>query len=950
VAKSDVDSQESETTATEGFRRRIRLTQDRFLAAVLVASATAFLVIRLGSSLIGQRVFMGLGLFRLFEPWSSVDSRPVTTSIYVSDQLDGLIPALHEMQQRFWHGDLAEWSSYVSGGTSLLGTPIHGVISPSRWVYLVLPSSLAPGWSKLLELAFAAIFTYLLARRLDLSKVAAGLAGFSYPLTGFMIGWTNWPQTTVGSAIPMMFWAIERFVQDRRIRAAIPVAIAAALVLFGGFPAVSGQTYYAAGGYAVVRVISANWRRIRDVGRDLGLLGGAALVGIGLTAFQIMPFAKQVLGDVDLTYREGGFFTDTPVKFALTTVFPESFGGNQLWSGASPMDVNSYVGAVVLLLVAFGVLHALTGRIRGSAGAYYIAVIAAVVVLLWGQGPWTSWMDHLPIFHGNPIGRVRSQLGLPVAILAAAGFDWIRETRLSPGWWRKPVPEWRWLTALVAVAVCGFVSLFGLLISHGTFPGVSGHTRQDAVIACAPLVVIAGLLVLAVRWRAARTAALAVAIVSVVVQALAATSFYWPTAPRSEFYPTSSATKFLQQNQGHDRIATFGFTMRPNITEYYGLRTLNGHGFIARQLKSVIVGIDRGALLGPTYTAFSTAVDPVIRATGLDRFGVRYMIGGVDDVVPGTRSTQVSIVGQPDAVVPAAGATPLVAGNVYRTQIAASAVRGVNVPLTVATTTHLSVALKNPDGSVVAINQRTVKPGTANVTMPLAADPGGPAVIDPTKQLTVEMTVDGGGVTATTDAKGQIRVQAVRPPKTADTIRLAYAGDGMLIWERLQYVPRVHWATHATVIKDDAARLAAVTKSALDPGAVILAAQPVAALGGADAPAPKFDIVEDSGDTIRVRVQSARPGYVVVTDNIQTDFDATVDGKGTPIVAADYAGGAVYVGAGSHEIAVKYAPAGRRTGTMISAASGCVLCLVAIPAAWWARLRRRRRTPHKAVG
>ena len=68
------------------------------------------------------------------------------------------------------------------------------VISPGRWLYLVLPSWLAPGWEKLAEMAFAAIFSYLLVRRLNGSKVAAALAGFIYPMTGFMIAWTNWPQ------------------------------------------------------------------------------------------------------------------------------------------------------------------------------------------------------------------------------------------------------------------------------------------------------------------------------------------------------------------------------------------------------------------------------------------------------------------------------------------------------------------------------------------------------------------------------------------------------------------------------------------------------------------------------------------------------------------------------------------------------------------------------------
>jgi len=406
----------------------------RILAIVLALSAAALVIIRLGASLIGLRVFLGLDLLYMFAPWSSLPgSHPVTSSIYISDQLDGTIPALYEVAQRLLHGDVASWSSLTGGGSPLLATPDYALISPGRWVYLFLPIWLAPGWSKLLEMAFAAIFTYLLVRRLRGSKVAAGVAGFIYPMTGFMIAWTNWPHVAVGSAIPMLFWAIERFVQERRVRAAIPISLAVALLLFGGFPAVAGQTLYFAGGYALMRLIARHRRDIRRLARDGLVLIAGVFAGFGLSAVQMLPFVNGLLVDVDLSYREGGFFVHDRFVNMLSTVFPMSFAGNQLSTGASPMDLNTYVGATVLLLGVLGAFYALTGRIRGSAGVYFVGMIVFIVGLLWFQGPWSNWMDHLPVFHGNPINRLRSQLGLPVAVLAAAGFDLLRGNLTESG-------------------------------------------------------------------------------------------------------------------------------------------------------------------------------------------------------------------------------------------------------------------------------------------------------------------------------------------------------------------------------------------------------------------------------------------------------------------------------------------------------------------------------------
>jgi hypothetical protein len=127
-------------------------------------------------------------------------------------------------------------------------------------------------------------------------------------------------------------------------------------------------------------------------------------------------------------------------------------------------------------------------------------------------------------------------------------------------------------------------------------------------------------------------------------------------------------------------------------------------------------------------------------------------------------------------------------------------------------------------------------------------DPAGPDRGSPSRQLSIQLSVNTPGVTATEDARGTLRLQTVRPPATPDGIRLAFAGSGLTIWERTNYVPRVHWATHATVIPGDAAQLAAVVHTPADPTGVILAQRPPAPLGGAGSAPAQLDM----------RIESAR--------------------------------------------------------------------------------------------
>ncbi len=159
------------------------------------------------------------------------------------------------------------------------------------------------------------------------------------------------------------------------------------------------------------------------------------------------------------------------------------------------------------------------------------------------------------------------------------------------------------------------------------------------------------------------------------------------------------------------------------------------------------------------------------------------------------------------------------------------------------------------------------------------------------------------------------------------------------MWARPDSLPRIRWASGTRVIADEAARLDAVAHTRLPADTVVLDS-PGEATDGRSA---QVSVVEDSGDTIRVTVDARGAGYLVVADNVQTDWVATVDGTQHRIVAADHAVGAVHVDAGEHEIALRYSPRGRTTGIWLSAAAALLMIAAAVPPRFWRRLGLRRR-------
>ena len=102
-------------------------------------------------------------------------------------------------------------------------------------------------------------------------------------------------------------------------------------------------------------------------------------------------------------------------------------------------------------------------------------------------------------------------------------------------------------------------------------------------------------------------------------------------------------------------------------------------------------------------------------------------------------------------------------------------------------------------------------------------------------------------------------------------------------------------------------------------------------------------------NTARMVVESTSPAWLVVPDSWAEGWTATVDGRPTPVLRANYAKRAVRVPAGRSVVQMRYLPAGFRTGLGVTAATllACVggLALVAVR-----RLRRRDQLEEELVG
>ncbi len=887
--------------------RRLPVRQ-RWLSWYAGVGLLAFVGVTIGPSLIGRNTYLSVDRLTINWPWLATGTDVNGHQLCTTDTIDSQIPGTHYVLTSLAHGHLPNWQSLVAGGSPLASQPNLGLLNPISWPYFFMPLWLAPAFHQLLVFLVAIGGTYLFLRRLSVRKAAAIVAGVTFAASGFMVMWTNWPQTEVAAFIPVLFWATERLIQRARVTDVIPIAIAVASMLLGGFPAVTGWALYAAAAYLIVRVLARHdkrqaWRRV-----VIGTVG--VVIGLLLAMVQMLPFVATYTSS-DFGYREGLGHTPLPLSGLLTLFVPNANGlclaGKQVYGRVNPVELIAYIGSAALVLIVVGAL-AKTRRDenRGVRGFFTLGT-ALIVFLGWGMTAVLDVVDNLPVFSGNPIGRIRSVLGFFFAVLVGLGFDALQrkvaERKAEPEAGRRHNVWWR---AVVIVAVVGLAGGVAYAVNHDAHKLGYREVVLDRIKIPALLIAVALLCVALVYLRWKPTALLGLVVLPALVVAQGAVFMHRviPGDSKANFYPVTPTHQFLEDNLGQDRYTATDGMLYPATSLYYGLRSATGHTFHEKQWVDLLSTLDSGVMQSPTHSDFSSTLTPTLAGQSqiLDRMAVKYFVT------------------TPDQLVGSFPALDLGNGAATTTTctIPGGALRGV--------TTQLASTVLAADALGLTLHV-TVSNGTTTITSARFLGTGIPAGAPisvafagedlPTTQpvrVTFSLTDAGGPLVL---AAGRSGTGAACAPvrATHDGLKLAFADAGSIVYQRLSALPRIRWASSATVISDPVQRLIAFERNAIPADQVVLDAPGPAAAGQ---PAT-VSITHDYGDQIAADVEAKGAGYLVVADAMrQPGWSVEIDGKPADLVAADHAMVAVAVPAGVHHVSFGYRAPGQATGAALS--------------------------------
>jgi hypothetical protein len=920
----------------------------------------------LGPALVSGRYLSPADLLLHYPPW--VGTQPADLGPAGNPtQLDSSLviePWLLYSAQRLHAGEIPLWNPDNMLGAPFLGNIQSALFYPVNWPSFAWPGGVTLVLRAWLQLLLAALGTYALAREVvRVGPLGAHLAALTYTFGAFLISWLFWPLTSVAIWLPRLWWATGRLVARPTAGRVAALAGLVALSWFAGHPETSYHITLFTGLFALFVAAQGGWRQPGRIAWGLGAWALGYALGAGVAAIQLLPFLEYAGQSMILVSRgaaERRPFAN-PLPYAWTLFSPDLYGNpahNNVWDPRNVYaETNAYSGMVPLVLAPFAALLP-RGPQRRLAG-FLVAVGILALGAIYG---WPLIYDAVTAFPLMRLAANRRLLGflpLVLGLLAALGVE-----GLARQWGERRL--WGWLAgvALAILLVGGIVPGFlaGLAFGVPAAPApAAGVWSAGLLRALALLAITTVIIATAIRWGRTRPrwagGALGALAVVLFVDLWAARADYNPTIAPADYYPPTPATRFLQAQPGLDRLIGLGNILLPNTNLVYGLRDVRGYDAIEPRLyRDLAVAIDPSIapIMGGRVTPFTTVRSPL-----LNLLNVRYVLAPPGDTLT---DPTVAAQGGHDAIVGEirGTATPgqtflATANNLTRIEVYGATFQG-------AARGPLRFHLKTDPAAPTDLFTTTLDAATLPdnqfwpVVFPPIPDSAGRAFYF---YLDAPDTLPGQGATlwynpadtypsgsrteAGQPAAGDLAFRALTLP-VADDARFARVLDGgtadVSVFANQAALPRA-WLAHAVAVEPDpAAQVARLTTPGFEPARTIVLAAPLPA----DQPLPPappptateaVSITRYAPETVEILSTSAGAGLLVLADQAFPGWVATLDGQPAPILTADHALRAVYVGAGQHTVRFTYEPLSLRLGAGLTGAALLALAGLLL----WARRR-----------
>jgi len=737
-----------------------------------------------------------------------------------SDVYDDFGPFLRYDISQFDAGHLATWNPYNGNGQPYLADAQTVVLSPFTLPFYFLSFRLALIVAALARLWLLAFFTYLFLARTRIRIEAAAVGGALFAFAGYHLLWLDYQtHVSVSATLPTALWCLRVALDHRdaavrgvtrgravRLLALTGLAIALGVIVLDGHPETAVFDDVLIGGYALIAVLRENRARRARL-QWLGRLGGVAVLGVAISAVQLLPFL-QYSGE-GLRYGTNLSGLSSVAGYSAQSVplmaFQNLFGAPQLpysdatyYSGTNPAsnyveeDSNS-VGLLALCLVPVS-LVAMRRRKHGTLAVFGTSACALGSLMLYTRW-FGEWWHVLPVLGQAGLFRSQDVQLMGIAVLGALAVDWVLDSRDEldePG--RQRVAGV--LVGSFAVVTAILVLMSGSLrrvnatsaASHSptALSVVRGNLNFEIVLAT---LFLSALLVTLLSMRVVAHAAAGLSLIVMAFLSDGGPMLSYNTSVNQKlFYPVSKPLKEVQRIvRSAEVLYDAGSFAVPETNLAYGMYDIGSYDGIGLVWHDVLYDKVFDEIGNPGAEQMPACIE------GLQLFGVQYVVGGFGTwlhtavgalpayrTVRLNRKTNITVYSVPGSNLVGLVDSSIQSSGGDERAVAKAMSCSFHSDYTVildhsAFNDHAEGTLSRPSGSTTLLDKATlVHRSDESFTVSTSSPTGGWMVIREAYAPGWQATVDGKPAAV---ARADVAFMAVRVPAGRHTVVLTYTSS-----------------------------------------------------------------------------------------------------------------------------------------------------------------------------
>lgn len=588
-----------------------------------------FIVLFFSPTLIRGQLPLSSSYILQMYPWAYYRNQypaGAITNNVLSDEYDALIPnegfAFTEMR----HGTYPLWNPYEVGGIPYGTLFINDSFSISRPLIILLGVQ----WGNLayifLKLYAVGVFAYFYLRYRGFNWAAALSSSLVLMFSANMIA--NAMRHTADSVVyaPAILYFAERFIRERRYGYFVGLAVAVAVTVISGYPAVTMYTLLLIAAYLAYRTLmELRDQPFRRRVQNLFLLSLAFAGGALLSAFTVVP-TYEFVHWINFGERGGRGPAKLALIFAGRLMNPNMCGNptqGGWFCGSNYSEAAVYVGLLPLMLIPFSLTNA---RHRRTAWFFFVSGLL-ILMTLFGVASLNTLVGNLPLFSLNPNTRMVALLPICFAFITATGIDQLTRVGRNGLWFLL------FVAVLAGCAIYAFRIVPGEIAAARQHWDYFAHQRLLTLVLLGGYSLIAAILIL-VRGKA-RNLGLVALVVLGFVESAVLLGGYEGASYASSFYPETAATTFLETKMSnYERVLVLGRHFVPSLPLYYSINSLTGHSLamvaFKQNMNLIQPGLYRGFQTLPIFA--SSLID--FTSPLLDLYRVRYVATAPSDEAP----------------------------------------------------------------------------------------------------------------------------------------------------------------------------------------------------------------------------------------------------------------------------------------------------------------------------